>query len=942
MQAILLGQTLADPRLLTGRSPMPCMNGAGLLRFLETFYALGAPAVNRSALRTEQYRQVIADHLSCHPKAFYAAAFKADQYATAEELLSRRDELLDGGWPVNQEPAAEVPERLRVTLELERLLLSDTNDYSLLAGESDRLRELLAALEEDRHPRLHIYLNEPRNLLPPPTRRLLERLEPLGDTIEQLPEPERSDGDSDLNRWQRALRGEKPTGKRLLRGDGSLVLLRAARETHLAAYIARTLRSNPDWRPAALLTLRNQTLDNAIVTEGLPSMGVPSNSLARPSLQVLKLITAFLWEPVEVERIMEFVSLVTKPLHWRLASRIAVFLADTPGMFGPRWVGMIEGFFDDMREKRNWPQEKLRRARDQYEGWFRRRRYGREEGVPKNDLRFVFLRLREWALEERTDRRKEDVRLKRPPGEYSGLLVLYAQAQRAVELLDAQPDGALSYLDVERLVRTVYEPAPAQFHPEEQGAICSVFSAASALRLPGGPSTDRILWWDFIEAEPDYFFSRYYPAELDYLRSAGTYLAGPEDRNRLSIWQQMRPALHARRQLVLCLPDRVDGAEVEPHLLLGDLEAAFAEDALRKITIDIDRAGEARGIPSLVRPAFSGVELRPLARPVPHVDIRRLAAAKARGYESPTALEDLMFYPYKWIFRHQLELRGAPILSVASEGRLRGNLAHRMIEQLLRHLAGDPAIATKGRVHTWIDANEEKLFRHQGAVLLQYGQEPERIQFIRTMKKAAWALVYAIQQNGWTVRGSEELVEGELKTAGGQPIRGRADLLLTRHKNGVDEVAVVDLKWAGKSVFENLLRNDRDVQLALYADMVLQNRTLGDDGRPVHGTPGRVHTAYFVIRSGKMISRNQVAFASAQAVGQTEAAGVQQDMLRRIRNTCNWRWGQFREGRVEIRCEATYGHLQDAYLEMNWADYFEMESSNARFDDYQSLIGLVR
>ena len=941
MLPILLGQTLSDPRLLTGHAPMMCMNTTGLLRFLETYYALGAPAVNRTALRTEQYRQVIAEHLAHKPRVFYARAFQADQLATAEELLSRRDELLEGGWNINREVTPSVPERLRVTLELERMLLADTNNHDLLPGVADRLRELLAALEEDRHPRLHLYLNEPRHLMPPATKRLLERLEATGDVIEQLPEPTPGEEDTDLSRWQASLRGAAVPGQGL-RGDGSLVLLRAARETHLAAYIARTLRENDEWRPAALLTVRNQTLDNAMVTEGLPSMGVPSNSLARPSLQVLKLITAFLWEPVEVEKIMEFVSLVTKPLHWRLGQKIALFLADTPGMFGPRWVGMIEGFFRDMKERRNWPDEKIRQVREQYEGWFRRRRYGREEGVPKNDLRFVFIRLREWALEERTHLMKEDARLDRQVGEYSGLLVLYAQAQRAVELLDAQPERNLAYLDVERLVRTVYEPAPAQFQPEEKGALSAIFSPGSALRTPGGAAVDRILWWDFIEAEPDYFFSRYYPEELDYLHQEGALITTPKDRNRLSIWQQSRPVLHARKQLVLCLPDRVDGAEVEPHLLLGDLEAAFAEGALNQITIDIDLAGRGRGIPLLVQPKFLGVPLVPLDQPVPHVDIPRLARAKERDFESPTALEDLMFYPYKWVFRHQLELRGAPILSIASEGRLRGNLAHRMIEQLLRTLGDDIGSVTKPQVGAWIDANEEKLFRHQGAVLLQYGQEPERVQFVRTMKKAAWALVHAISNNGWRVRGSEELVQGAMEQPAGQPIRGRADLLLARQKNGVEEVAVVDLKWAGKTVFENLLKNDRDVQLALYSDMVTQNQATGTDGAVTTKAPGRVHTAYFVIRSGKMMSRNQVAFTSAQTVGDAEATAVQQDMIRRIRNTYNWRWEQLRAGRVEVRCEATAGHLEDAYLDMKWEDYFEMETGNSRFDDYQSLIGLVR
>ena len=940
-KTILLGLSLGDPHLPTGRATLPTYNPASLLRYLETFYGLGAPAVNRNALRIEQYRQLLTLHLEgSRKKPFYAATFAADPSATAEELLSRRDELLDGAWRLTTEATDAVPARLRVTLEVERLLLDEATGIDLLPGPADRLRSLMATLPEDRHPRLHILLNEPRDLLDPGTRRLLIALERRGDRVAPLPEPSVSAPTSDLCRWQRALCGghnDKPT----LSGDGSLILVRAQRETHIAAYLARALRRNPAWKPSALLTVRNQTLDNALVTEGLPSMGIPSDSLARPSLQVLKLVTAFLWEPIEVERIMEFVSLVSKPLHPRLAGRIAKFLSDTPGLFGPRWRGMIERFFREMKEYRAWNKEKLSRVRGEYEQWFERRRFDRSQAVPRTQLRMLFLRLREWALEERGNLRKADLHAERRPGEYSGLLVLYSQAQRAVELLDAQPEDALNYLAVERLVRTVYEPAPAQFSLEEKGALSPFFAPASAIRLPDGPAPDRILWWDFIENEPDYFFSRYNQEELRYLSERGVSISGPAERNALAIWQQRRPVLHASRQLILCLPERVDGAEVEPHPMLGDLEAAFAAGSLERITVRIDRAGEATGIPQLISPEFAEVPLLPLDPPVPHLAIDRLRAMGERAAESPTSMEALLFYPHKYVFRHALQLRGMPILSIASEARLRGNLAHRLIEQLLTDVDGDVERMTKDAVEDWIDTHSDRLFKNQGAVLLQYGQEPERIQFVRTMKKAAWALVYAIKENGWCVRGCEQAVYGDLETMG-QGIRGRADLVLTRRKDGLNEVAIVDLKWQGKTAFENLLKNNRDVQLALYGDLAKKNQMRDEDDEPLYPQPDRIHAAYFLIRFGKLLSRNQLAFRQAVTVGDEQAASVYDDMLHRIRNTYGWRWGQFREGRLEVRCEATSGALDDAYVGTNWDELFEMETTDPPFDDYRSLIGLVR
>ncbi len=941
---ILLGQTLSDAQTLPAApvnvADQGYMNPSGLLRYLEGFYVLGAPAINREALRNEQYRQLLSAHLAMNKaetglKPFYLASFAADQTATAQELLGRRDELIDAGYPVHHEAGKETPMRIRVLHELEALLHDDRYDFRLLPGLADRLRLLLSVLPEDRHPRLNILLNEPQHLLAPGVRRLLIALEELGDTVTQLPEPALPMTGNDLGRWQKTLyeaerftTSEKKKENTPLVGDGSLIILKARRETHIAAYLARLLKNNREWRPGVLLPLRNQTLDNALLSEGMPSLGVPSTSLARPSLQVLKLVTTFLWKPMEVDRVMEFVSLVTKPLDWRLGQRIAVFLADTPGMFGPRWFAMLEGFFREMEEERNWPKTRLEATRKQYEIWFRRRRFDRDAKVPKFDLRDLFNSLREWALEEFSELKKKNI-------ENSGLLVLAAQALRAMELLDAQPETELSYLEVERLVRTVYEPAPTQFQHRESGALKTIFAPASALKIPAGPELEQLVWWDFIEHEPDYFFNRYYPEELEYLKAKEIALNGPDQQNELSAWTQLRPILHVRNQLVLCLPELLDGSLVEAHPLLGDLEAAFPDGALDAITVNIDAAGEAPAVlAGKATPRFTAVPVNPLAGPVPQLKIDRPGAIRERDPETPTALEDLLYYPHKWVFRHQLKLKGTPILSIAGDNRLRGNLGHLFIERLLNQIKADNKPYTREMVGGWINDNWRKLLENEGAVLLEYGQEPERVQFVRTMHYAAWSLVHYLQENGWHIRGSEETLEGELEPMGGQPVKGRADLVLERKRNGRAEVAIVDLKWRGKTTFKNLLRNAKDVQLCLYAEFAIQDKEQPSD---------TVHTAYFVIRDALMIARNELAFANIETVsGPDDAVTVQRETLKKVRATYNWRWEQFHDGIVEVRCKNTLGELEDLYLDLDHDSLLEPGSEDARFDDYRSLIGLVR
>lgn len=933
MTTIYLGLTFGTPVL-----PAPpaaavdeCyLDYPGLLRHLETYYALSRNPANREALRIEQYRQVIDHHRETATGApFYLSAFAADHFATAEELLSRRDELLEAGYRLADDVTDDTPERIRVLHELEALLLSGEG-FDLLPGLADRLNELLAALRNRRHPDLDVRVHEPEALLPTGTRRLLDALRAAGDRVTFLADTPAFDATHDLGRWQRKLAEllteQKPEGKPLqlpLDGDGSLVVLRAERETHLAAYLARLARDNAAWRPGVLMTVRNQTLDTAFTMEGLPSMGIPSTSLARPSLQVLKLVTAFLWEPIEVQRIMEFVSLVTKPLDRRLGQRLAVHLADTPGLFGNRWVYAVEQTFREMEERR-LPKARIERAREQYNFWFRRRRYTRGEGVPKNEVRALFSFLRNWALEAYEDDKEQ-----------TGLLVLSAQAERATELLDTQPETELSYLDVERLVRTIYQPAPTQFQPAEQGSLPVAFAPGSVTALPGSGQQplDRLVWWDFVETDPTYFFSRYYPSELAFLRGRGCRVISAEQRNRLQLWQNLRPLLTTHRQLVLCVPRRVDGTEMEPHALMGDLEAAFRAPDLERVTVNIDHAGQAGQLfEPLQLPDFREVPLRLLQPPQPHVHVGRPQGLEPREQgETPSSIDDFLYYPHKWVFRHQLGLRKAPLLSIANENRLRGNLGHLFVEQLLAEVAGRDGVFTRDDVDAWIDDNAERLLRQEGAVLLEYGQEPERVQFLMTMRKSAWTLVNYIQRNGWSVKGSEEKLEGCLRGTD-LPVAGRADLVLERTaRDGVRETAVVDLKWRGKGTFENLLKNARDVQLALYAHLLST------------GGSGRVYTAYYILRDAVMISRNELAFEGAQTVPVADDhVVVQRETLRKILNTYDWRWEQLRNGTLEVRCGDTTPDLEDLYLSLPHDDLLEMQSDDASFDDYRSLIGLVR
>ncbi|MDX1939583.1 MAG: PD-(D/E)XK nuclease family protein [Saprospiraceae bacterium] len=875
----------------------------GILYTLESHLGLIGHPPENEYLRIEQYRQALQIYLLQRPEVFFKASFEADQFATATELLSRRDELLLAGWDFVE--FNDIPARLKCLTELESLF--DGNNRKLSAGYADRFMMVLQKMENRHQPFSKIYLNEPFYLLPAHFQRLFKKMESLGVQLLQLSASEPM-GDSDLAVFQKSLINvpgfeNLPYLKSKLNGDGSLLLLRGKRETDLAAFVAKLTRRNASFRPLCLIPGKHRILDQVLVQEGLPSMGIPSASLARPTLQVLKLVTVFLWNPIDPFKIMEFVSLAIKPLEDDLSNRIAVQMAQIPGINSDSWFAMIARYFEDIERRAATDSSiDVNEIRFQYRFWFERRRYDISKTVPKEDVIQVFAYLHHWSRQQ----------FENGSSKNNSLLVLTEQAKRIADLMETLPETQLSNLELERIVRTIYEPAPVNFQEQELGFLPYIHTPNTLI-----DNTATLLWFNFSESEPVHFFSKWYHSERNYLEKLGIRLRTPEDENALLIWQRRQPVLRTHQSLILVMPQMIDGKEVHPHPLLGNLEATFAN--LDDITFDIDtELGKTAFAQFFDLPKKTTLQHRRLGAPRPFLHIRAAERLGQREEETFSSLEALFYYPYQWIFRHKIKLSKSSILSIVKDNALMGNLAHRFFEQLFQQ---DIQSLNKTELERWIDTEANRLLSREGAVLLMYGREPERVAFIKKVKFAAWSLLDVLRKNGWKVLQTEKSLEGKFLNI---PINGRADLVL--EKNG--ELAVIDLKWRGAKRREETIRNEEDLQLVLYSKLLTDDHTWA-------------HTAYFVMENGKLIARNNEAFQEANGVAPNSSlVEAHERILQKMQATYEWRIQQIQEGKVEIRCKQTQILLEEAYGGA-LLRVLEMKNEDAPFDDYRTLINLI-
>lgn len=879
-----------------------------LLHWLESQLGLSGYPENTDYLRIELYRQALGQHLAetgqqplfaGHP--FYERSFAADRFATAAALLAWRDELLLAN-PVGEtlveklSHSGELPSRIATFLAVEIIFqkkLSDPEISPLASGFADRFVQALNALEKRNAPLEKIWLYEPEYLQLPHIRRWIVICKKRNIEVSEIEIACAASESTNLGKLQRKIAGHYHCSNSSNdHNDDSILILRSRRDSDAATDLAQMMRENPALRPVFFIPEMNLSLERALALEGFPAMGILSASLARPSLQVLKLAPVFLWEPVDVFKIMEFVTLPVKPLDTGLALEIARVLAEKPGLFSDTWFAAVYGYL----ERGEVPDV----ARDQYEFWFGRRRYPASGTAPKRDAIVIYNYLHEWALDYYEESGSTN----------SSVLVLAEQARRIRDLLEALPEQRLTFLELERIVRTIYEPSPVQIAPAEVGSLAFVHHRG-ALAVPA----DTLAWWNCLYDNAAPSPDKWQLEERQFLEQQGFALSTPRSESQLTQLLQTRLVLQITHRLILSVPELINGVEAVPSLLLGDIEATLPN--YRDFTFCLDDENDRVRLEKIIRiPAPETLPVLTSGRARPHLQIAHPELLNESEYETPTNLESLFYYPHRWFFRQQLRLFPSSLLSVTGDNTLFGSLAHRFFEKLLKE---DLSGLDRRAIQEWVDAEAEHLLPREGATLLLYGREPERNAFLNRVKNAAWNLVSLLRSNGWTVAHTELELEGHF---GGIPVRGKADLVLQRD----GEQAIVDLKWSGAKRRKELIQNGEDLQLVLYA------RLLPPEGQ-------WPHTAYFILEEGKMIARNAKAFKEAivAGTGGDDHAAACAAIFEKMEKTFAWRMDQVRRGIVELRTDRTAPELESLY-EGQLFDLLEMKTEDARWDDYRTLI----
>ncbi|NNC54554.1 MAG: hypothetical protein HKO07_02400, partial [Pseudomonadales bacterium] len=270
--------------------------------------------------------------------------------------------------------------------------------------------------------------------------------------------------------------------------------------------------------------------------------------------------------------------------------------------------------------------------------------------------------------------------------------------------------------------------------------------------------------------------------------------------------------------------------------------------------------------------------------------------------------------PYEWLLKYPARIRPGFIQPLSDGSRLRGNVAHHLVEQFFAQQSDIASIAVD-TVPAWVDQHLPPLLAQEGATLLASGRQAECAQFIAHMRQALQALLHHLQDAA-VVHVATERRES-IDFFGGE-LQGYIDLLA---ETAYGQEIIVDLKWGGRNFQRENLRQGNYLQLAIYAQL-----------RQPHAD--NANLSYFILRDAQMLSLSHALFPNAEVVNPDDG-GDWLGLWRSFESTWRWRKLQVDQGLFEVTTSST---VDDARFSLP-ADALSMQGKHDTFSDYGNLTG---
>jgi len=795
-----------------------------LLRWLETQLGLLSQTAPLSSRILE-----FAGLLDGHNEATFAKSLNTDRWGTAAELLGRLDELRMGGWNGLDQPG--LPPLVR------DLALATAGQQITWPDTSLRLTGILEALDAGQVlPAHRLIVDEPPGGWPARWRPVLKRL-----NVELAAEP------TTLGPTGSTLRGAQ---RGVLCGacadltiDPSLRWVSSCSTFSACEFVSSVLAAHPERLPRTVVYCEDALvavcLDGCLSRLGVPTMGAALESLSHPVFQVLPLVLNLMWEPVDPELLLAFLSLPVSPLPRHTTWRLAEALAKQPGLGSGAWTLAYEKLCEEDTGVEKGLRERLA-------NWLHGNRYPKGTAIPATAVTDVCGRVAQWA---------------------TGYASLYAEkVDIPTSLVDALRNVAGQAATLGQLAEThgetLSEPQIARLRDASMsfgGNMVPYPMAASGPRLITSLADIRtpcsyLIWLGQSSAERPR--TRWTAMEWSALRMAGIDLDdGTQEMAALRNIERRGFCKVTDALLAVALPEDV---ERKIHPFWVQIRNALPKHAGRQAEpVRLEDILAQNQAVELTPWDFETAtfEPKPCQPPRAHWHVAP-GLLQEREQSSATELTDRLACPLKWVLNYQARIQPSAIASLPDIFQLKGLFCHSVLESVFGNGGELPDLETAVRA---VGVAFDERLPLDAAPLAQPMKIVDRQRLRDSLCSSTRVLVNALRAGQYRIHGMEVEVTGSVH---GRQLDGSIDCLAVREDG---QEAVIDFKFGGRKKYDELIREGRAVQLATYAY-----------GRTQQGEGGNRFpaVAYLVIDDARLLSGERDRLAGASESDGIAGSGI--------------------------------------------------------------------
>ena len=802
-----------------------------------------------SEIRLKAYIQCLKESIK---GSFYEDSLSADQFTVGQQLLALRDELVFSGWNSNLK---EQPRRLSDLAKVDDLFKQNSSHI----GIADRWSTVSNTLTEDNIHEIdfELVISDKEEFIYPLLQSVFNKLGAKYDSGIKCEE-----NDSNLSKLTNSLSKSLKHSPELtelnfnhFNDDQSLVLLKFKNKQELVDSIA--FLSNQEEH--LLISNDSVDLDFSSVSFGKNAIGSVQKQSNPQLIQLFKLIIPCFSNEFNLQTFLSFLQLKDSPLPYELKTSMVKVVIEKPGFGNDKWNSIIDQFIngeiDNEIELSKVKREELVDLFLTFDS------LPELESVEK--AKKIISYLLKWSGKKLHS--NESLKLKE---QFAFLVDLF----KKVESLISEESSILA---IEKAFEIVYESGNFTNYAKQENSVACVsdFSKITSNCTKTVIVTD--FYGDFSSTD---LSKKLLIEEQLFLKENQCFYNAYFD---LLLSQQMKGLSHITKQLILCY---IEEETIEKHPFHIRLEALF-HNVNEAICISINELDDlTKSFPNAFQiETLQKVNEIKLPEASLYFESDLLKKITKREKESASSIEKFIQHPFDWVLENKLQMRSFQGLNLGRENQLKGNITHKIIENLLNKRKSDKFELIKIEASE-LDNEFDKVVKQEGILFLQPEKRFELSEFKMKFKTSFNGLIDIINTNELAIFSCEYSFGKEeslyFEEIDNQAV-GYIDLTL---KNKLEEFVIIDLKWTfSKSKFISKIKKNEAIQLAIYALAVGQKEV--------------AKTGYFLLSQNLLITAADIQGRNVERIPEEYSNN---EILIKIKASLEERWKELKNGKLEI------------------------------------------